>query len=904
LIGTTVSHYKITAKLGAGGMGEVFRAEDTQLGRDVALKLLPPSFASDPERLARFEREARVLASLSHPSIAGIHGLEQSDGHRFLVMELAAGETLAARLQRGGLEPQEAARLALRIAEALEAAHEKGVVHRDLKPANVMVDGDGRVKVLDFGLAKALNTHPLSGPQDAEASHSPTLAMTQAGVLLGTAGYMSPEQARGKPVDRRADIWAFGCVLYEMLAGRRAFDGETVTDVLGAIVHKEPDLGQLPASVPPSLRTLLQQCLHKDASRRLQSIGDARIALQEFLEHPSAAAAKPMGAAARASWLAWTVAVAAGLLGLAVGARLLGPKPFAEPVRRFEIHLTEDQLFSRLGSGLVTSPDGRAIAYTTGLEGQQQALVVRSLDRFQETVLVKGEGEAGPYHAFFSPDGQWLGFVTRKELKKIPVAGGSPITLATLDRSRGTAWGPDGTIVFTPNPNAGLVRIPATGGDTKPLTTLDTAKGEKSHRWPQWLPGGRSVLFTSQAGDISSFDGGTIEVVRVDTGERKVVHKGGYYARYIATGHLLFVNKGALFAIPFDLGKLEVTGAQMPVLEGLETNAGEGSAQYAVSDTGLLTYLDNNSEVKPFTVVAVDRQGGSRPLWRTPGIYGTPRFAPDGRRMAVSLLRDENWDVWVYDIERDVATRVTFGEGYDADPVWSPDGQWIAYEGEVNGKDGILKKRADGTGEPEVVVVPGKLTYPAPDSWSPDARSLVVQAVGAKGGQDIWLVDVDGKSEPLPLIQSPYNEAGVQFSRDGRFLAYESNETGRPEVFVSSLPMGQGKWQISDGGGSQPRWSRDGRELFYRTADGLMSVQLAIDGGGLHPGKPVSLFKGVYLGGLRGLLLPGYNFPDYDVAPSGQSFAMFEGRGEKRQASRAKVVIGWFQELERLTKGH
>jgi len=905
LIGTTVSHYRVTAQLGKGGMGEVFRAEDTKLGRDVALKVLPASFASDPERLARFEREARVLASLSHPSIAGIHGLEEVEGQRFLVMELAAGETLAARLARGPLGFEEGTRIALRIAEALEAAHEKGVVHRDLKPGNVMVDGEGHVKVLDFGLAKALGTHPLSGPESLEASHSPTLAMTQAGVLLGTAGYMSPEQARGKPVDRRADIWAFGCVLYEMLAGRRAFDGETVTDVLGAIVHKEPELARLPANTPPPLRTLLQQCLQKDASRRLQSIGDARVALQEWLEHPTAAPAATAAAGARGRrWLPWAAALGAALLGFAAGAALRGRGEAPEPVRRFEISVTEDTVYSRLGSGLVASPDGRAIAYTTGQEGSPQGLAVRLLDRLQETVLSSGEGPAGPYHPFFSPDSAWIGFVTRSDLKKISVTGGAPITIASVDRSRGAAWGPDGTIVFAPSVFSGLMRVPSTGGKVETLTTLDKAKDERTHRWPQWLPGGRHVLFSTLAGDSSTFDVGTIEVVRVDTGERKVVHRGGYYARYVPTGHLLFVHRGTLFALPFDLGRMEATGAQMPVLEGLEANPSEGSAQFGVSDNGLLVYLDDVVDVAPFTIVSVDRSGRSQPLWREPGIYGTPRLSPDGRRLAVSLQRDENWDIWVYDLDREVATRVTFGERYDADPIWPPDGRWIAYESELDGKDGISKKRADGTGEAEVLLAPGKLTFPAPHSWSPDGTRIAIQSAGEGGRSDLLILPADGKGEPEVFLKTTYQESGAAFSPDGRFIAYESDETGRLEVFVASYPAGGGKWQISAGGGAQPVWSGDGRELFFRTADGVMSVRTAAEGRGFRASRPEPLFKGAFLGGLRGILLPGFNFPDYDVAADGRRFVMFEGsESGRKNVTRAKVVLGWFQELERLTRG-
>jgi serine/threonine-protein kinase len=560
-------------------------------------------------------------------------------------------------------------------------------------------------------------------------------------------------------------------------------------------------------------------------------------------------------------------------------------------------------MYSRLGSGLIASPDGRAIAYTTGQEGEPQSLVVRPLDRLQETVLAKGEGVVGPYHPFFSPDNAWLGFVTRTDLKKISVTGGAPITIASVDRSRGASWGPDGTIVFAPSVFSGLMRVPSTGGAVEPVTTLDKAKDERTHRWPQWLPDGRHVLFSGLSGDSSSFDVGVIEAVNVATGARKVVHRGGYYARYVPTGHLLFVHRGTLFALPFDLGRLEATGAQMPVLEGLEANPNEGSAQFGVSDSGLLVYLDDVVEVAPFTVVSVDRSGRSQPLLREPGIYGTPRLSPDGRRLAVCLQRDENWDVWVYDIGREVATRVTFGEQYDADPVWSPDGAWIAYEGEVNGKDGIFKKRADGTGEAIALVAPGKLTFPAPQSFSPDGKQLLLQSAGESGRTDLYVVPADGQGEPAAFLKTSYSESSAHFSPDGRFVAYESDETGKLEVFVTTFPAGGGKWQISAGGGAQPIWSRDRRELFFRTAEGVMSVRIDASGGGFRASRPEQLFKGAFLGGLRGILLPGFNFPDYDAAADGKRFVMFEGGQSRRPTTRAKVVLGWFQELERLTGG-
>jgi serine/threonine-protein kinase len=907
MIGKSYSQYKVTSKLGEGGMGEVWRAEDTKLGREVALKVLPEAFAQDPDRLARFEREARVLASLSHPNIAGIHGLEEVEGKRFLVMELVEGQTLAELIQQGPMPLNEAVGIAKDIAEAVEAAHEKGVVHRDLKPANVNITPDGKVKVLDFGLAKALAPDPISGESPAQdLSMSPTLtqAMTGLGVLLGTAGYMSPEQARGKPVDRRADIWAFGCILYEMLSGQRLFTGETATDVIGAVVHKDPDLGELSSTVPARIRRLLERCLQKDATRRLQSIGEARITLQEWLEHPEAETVTAGEKTGRPPWLL-AAGVAGGLaVGTLLGASFLGGDETPELLRRFEINVSEQGLFSRLGSGIVVSPDGSKIAYTTGSEGQIQSLVLRPLDRFQETVLASGEGSSGPYHPFFSPNGDWVGYVTPGELKKISASGGAPITLAEVERSRGASWGPDGTIVYARSVFTGLSLISAAGGDPRSLTELDEEAGEQSHRWPQWLPGGKAVLFSSLAeGGQFVFEDGAIEVVVVETGERKVLHRGGYYPRYVPTGHILYVHEGTIFALPFDVERLAVTGSQIPVLEGLETNAGQGSAQYAVSDTGLLVYLEGANELEPFPIVWADREGHAETLWAEPGIYGTPRLSPGGERLAVSVLRGANWDVWVYDLDRDVATRITFGEAYDADPVWSPDGRWIAYEGEVDGVDGIFRKRTDGTGDAEVLLEPGEYTFPAPHSWSPDGRHIAIQTSGDGGQTDILILTLDGEGrtgEPEAFAATPFAEHGPSFSPDGRWLAYVSTETGRAEVFVASFPPGGGKWQVSDGGGAQPLWSGDGRELFFRTDEGIMSVRVSTEGESFLATRPEVVFEGNFLGGIRGVLLPGFNFPDYEVAANGDRFVMFQGTTEGALATEAKVVLGWFEELQRL----
>ncbi len=905
MIGKTISNYKVTSELGKGGMGEVWRAQDTKLGRDVALKVLPDSFAQDPDRLERFEREARVLASLSHPHIAGIHGLEDVDGKRFLVMEVAEGEDLSERIARGPVPVADAARIGAQIAEALEVAHEKGIIHRDLKPANVKVTEDGNVKVLDFGLAKAMGIHPLSGSSGEDWTQSPTLAPggTQAGMLLGTAGYMSPEQARGKPVDRRADIWAFGCVLFEMLGGRKAFDGETVTDVLGAIVHKEPETDKLPADVPRRIRDLIERCLQKDQSRRLQSIGDARIALQEWLENPEAEAVETATATAATGWrqwLPWAVAAVGTLAGLAIGALLLGPGSEPEPVRRFRFDLPEQTLFTDVGASVVLSPDGSRVAYATGTAAGTGELFVRPLDRYEGVSLDAGPSGSAPYHPFFSPDGEWIGYVTRNELKKVSVTGGAPITLAPITRSRGASWGSDGTIVFAAEAQSGLSRIPAAGGEVTALTTLDEASGEVSHRWPQWLPGGKAVLFTSARGENPGFEM-AIEAVSVETGERTVVHRGGHYGRYVPTGHVVFVQDATLFALPFNPASLEVQGSQMPVLEGIEAQPGEAGAQFDVSDSGILAYVPGSASLQSFPITWVDRSGRSETLWDEAGIYGSPHLSPDGKSLALSVLRDDNWDVWIYDLQRGVATRLTFGEGYDADPVWSPDGEWIAFSSDREGAPTVFRKRTDGSGEAERLLDPGVVPFASPLTWSPDGKVLIIHTLGQDTGDDLYFLEIGVADKVEPFRTTPFSDTNPMFSPDGRWIAYVSSETGRPEIYVGSYPPGRGKWQISDSIGDQPRWSRSGSELFYRTDDGIMAVKVNGSGDGFRADTARLLFSGPFLGGIGGVNVPGLTFPDYDVSADGSRFVMFTGGENEIGFSTVNVITGWFSELQRLT---
>ena len=905
MIGDTLAHYRVTGKLGAGGMGEVFRATDSKLNRDVALKLLPESLSSEPDRMARFHREAQLLASLSHPNIAGVYGLEQSGGRTALVMELVEGDDLSTMLTRGPLSLDESLRIAQQVAEALEAAHDKGIVHRDLKPGNIKITPDGQVKVLDFGLAKAVEAQGAFSSLDAAGSETLS-AMTRAGIVMGTVAYMSPEQASGTPVDKRSDVWAFGVVLFEMLSGRRLFDGETTSHTMADVLRADIDWTKLPAATPAPIRRLLERCLERDRKRRLQAVGEARIIIEDYRASSSqsfnravAAAAtvpSPAAAAPRAV-LPWAVAAVATLcLAAVLGWMFLRRAAPQDTIAlRADMRLSDTPLTTDLGSGLELSPDASRIIYVAGTTEIQQ-LYVRELNQLDATKLVDATSNAtSPYHPFFSPDGQWVGYVTSSEMRKVPVSGGTPLTLCKLARSRGASWGSDGMIVFAPNPASGLFRVPASGGEPQPLTTLDKSKRESTHRWPQVLPDAKAVIFTSHTQAAGDFDNATIEVVTLATGQRKTVLRGGSYARYVPSGHLVYVSKSTVFAVPFDLAKLEVSGSPAPVVQNVFWNPTEGAAQMSFSSTGMLTYLRGGPEVAKYNIVWVDRKGGTSKLLDEPGAYANPRLSPDGKRLALTVLKDSNFDIWVYDLARGVPTRLTFDDASDTEQIWSPDGKYLAFSSGRSKVDNVYRKRADGSGEEERLSTDEDPHWA--NSWAPDGQSLTVSLLKGNGNFDILQLSLASKTF-TPLLATPFREADPTISPDGRWMAYSSNESGRGEIYVRPYPSGAGRWQISDNGGAYPRWSRNGKELFYRVDGGLMSASIEAAGDSIQTGKPLRLFSGPFRGGIGGISISGNTFSDYDVSSDGQKFVMFPSTEiESTNRGVITVVTRWFDDL-------
>ena len=887
--GTTLSHYKVLEKIGQGGMGEVYRAEDTNLEREVAIKVLPEQFTSDPQRLARFEREAKLLAQLNHPNIAAIYGFEKAEGVHFLALELVPGETAQERVAKGPLPVEEALEVCRQIAEGVEAAHEKGVIHRDLKPANVKVTPEGKVKILDFGLAKAFEAEtPVT-----DISQSPTLTekMTRAGVILGTAAYMSPEQAKGEAVDKRADIFAFGCVLYELLTGKRTFGGKTITETLGAIIHKEPEWKALPASTPWRIQELLRRCLTKDVSDRLDGIGNVRTEIKLALKEPTSASPGGAGSSVQpALWkraIPWSITVMVVLIaGIAIWSLT---RPVLRPLTEFVITPPPTVGLANLpGNELAISPDGRRIVY---LGGTRQ-LYVRFLDKLKATPIAGTEGVDRNF--FFSPDGQSLVFGAGGKLKKVSLLAGAPITLCDAPFAEGGSWGPGDTIVFAadfsgsggvgPPSGTGLHRVSANGGRPESLAIPDPDRGEEEYQHPQILPGGKAVLFDIFRGSIEDYQ---TAVLSLETGEQKILVEGGRNPRYAPTGHLVYelAETGTLMAVLFDLDSLEVTGGAVPILEGVRHARGQGDVDYSFSANGSLVYVVGGGMES--TVVWVDREGSSEPLLDTPGAYWVPRLSPDDQRLAVADV-DEGQDVWIYDLKRGVLSRLTFDPGEDLDPLWTPDGQRIVFRSNRSGAYNLYWKPADGSGETEQLTSSEHSQIPY--SWTPDGKVLAFwETTPPQTNSDIWVLRLDGDRTPELFLRTPFREAEPSFSPDGRWIAYTSDESGRPEIYVRPFPASGGKWQISTGGGIAPQWAANGRELFYLNGD-QMTVAPVTTGDSFQAGTPRSLFTHVR---------PGRVPQTYAVAHDAQRFVMLQPT-EPEVEPQISVVLNWFEELKRL----
>ena len=844
--GDKLGPYEILGLIGAGGMGEVYRARDTKLKRDVALKVLPEAFASDPNRMMRFQREAEVLASLNHPNIAHIYGLED----RALVMELVEGES-----PKGPLPFESAWKVALQIADALEYAHEKGVIHRDLKPANVKVTPDGVVKLLDFGLAKAFSGTPEAAGSDPSKSPTITLGATVAGTILGTAAYMSPEQARGKNVDKRADIWSWGIVLYELLTGDQLFQGEDAAETLAAVIHKQPDLER----VPPQVKKLLRRCLEKDPKKRLRDIGDVRDLLAEEPAPPVAAPFR----ARKAPWLWPAVAALFVVASAALGwIAWSATRPVEHPLVRLNVDLGPSISLptpndnSNPTSAVILSPDGTRLAYVAAASGGATRLFTRRLDQPDATEL---PGTDGAFSPFFSPDGQWIGFVTSGKVNKISVEGGAVVPLASIGLFGGASWGEDGGIIASEPIGRGLLRIPSGGGDATVVTPQ--GNGEFALVHPQVLPGAKAILFSAYR--TPNPDQTTIVVYTFADHRRKVVARGGVSADYLPTsahiGHLVYTNKSTLFAVPFDLDRLETRGTAVPVLDDVAYAAAtSGGAQFAFSPSGALLYRKGGVAGSGTTTLEwVDGAGKREPLRAKPGSYAGPRVSPhDGKRVAMQVTEGSNSDIQVYEPQRDAVTRVTFGGATYRNSAWSPDGQFVVFYSVGNG---IFWARSDGAGQPQPLLAGQEPMIP----WSFTGDGKRVAYFQIAGLPQIWTVPVEedgGKlkaGKPEQFLKSQFADTQPALSPDDHWLAYESNSSGNNEVYVRAFPDNGGQWRISNSGGTSPVWSRASHELLYQSGDQIMAATYTVKGDTFIPDPPH-----VWLAKLGGT--------DWDLAPDGK----------------------------------
>ncbi|HEX6323932.1 MAG TPA: protein kinase [Vicinamibacterales bacterium] len=893
--GTRIGPYEILAPIGAGGMGEVYRARDNRLDRDVAIKILPPAFAADAERLARFEREAKTLAALNHTNIAQIYGLEATNGATALVMELVEGEDLSARIARGAVPLAEALEIARQIAVALEAAHERGIIHRDLKPANIKVRADGTVKVLDFGLAKALDASAGSNPDimNSPTITSPATPGTMMGMIIGTAAYMAPEQAKGRAIDRRADVWAFGVVLFEMLTGQRVFEGGDITEVLASVIKDTPSHDALPAETPPAIRRLLRRCLEKNPAKRLDSMGAARLEIEEAIAGDHQTHAAPGPPLSRARRLApWAVAAAAVIIAATAGIATWTKAPEDVPVTRVKFDPgVSVRLYTLFGSAIALSPDGRMMVFAGEAEGSTPArLYLRHFDRLDAMPLPGTEDGVDP---FFSPDGQWIGFFAGGKLRKIAVSGGAAVDIADTRIPRGGAWAGDGTIYFTPTAMAGtaLMRVPDAGGAPQPVGPM--IDGHVTQRWPQLLPGEQALIYTGHT-TVDTFEDASLVVQKLDGSAPRVLMTGGYHWRYLPSGHVVYVHAGTLFAVPFDAGRLEITGTAVPVVEKLLSSPVSGGAQFAFSSAGTVAYMIGESQLLGSTLSWIDLTGRKTPVREMKEAWTSLALSPDGTRLAIDRLSGSGQqpELWVLDLARGNETRLTVNQVAEMSPVWTPDGTRVVYGAASGGPPNLFWQPVDGSAPAERLATGAGVQIPW--SWHPDGKRLVFSEGGSKF--DLFVMTFPEKTI-TPFVQSTASEAHAAISPDGKWIAYASDESNQVEIYVRPFPTGTGRWMVSNETGLWPIWSRTGNVLYYATMGSrLMAVKYQARGSVFEAGRPEAV-PGVQMVS-RGALY------SWALHPDGRRFlgTVPDAAGDKPVQQEVVLITGFTSDLRTRVK--
>jgi len=887
MIGETLDHYQILHEIGAGGMGVVYRAHDSQLNRDVAVKVLPAELLGVSDDIARFHREARTLAALNHPNIASIYGFEEFQSSGALVMELVDGPTLAERMSQDPLSIKEALSIARQIAEALECAHNHGIIHRDLKPGNIKLREDGTVKVLDFGLARFLA--PETPAAQNEQSSTASDVISRSGTIVGTLAYMSPEQARGSKVDHRTDIWAFGVVLYEMLAGRRAFSGPSSSDVMAAVLKEDPNWNALPQDTPPSISRLLRRCLAKDPRERLHAIADARLEIDEVVASASAAQPHPrrsQSANRFRSLLPWAL-LAVVIAVIAVVRWLpMQSRRQSQPHLRFSINLPAEAPLAppsamplAVGrSSLALSPDGRNLVYVAFVN-KETKLYLRDMERGEFHPLPGTEGAHSP---FFSPEGDWVGFFAHDKLKKVALNGDQPVILCDATLGFGGSWAPNGSIYFSTDYASGLFKVAASGGLVE--TILPPRSGGFADLFPNVLPDNRGVLFSTQAGDLYVYDSQTRK-------DARLLH-GGTFPEFVPTGHVVFSRRGTLRAVPFRLDRLEVIGPPVPLFDGVRCER-DGAGQFTLSADGTLIYAPGTDGAVG-TLVWLDQAGKQHPLRAPAGDYSAFHVSPDGTRVAIPINNETGTEIWLYDVKSETTTRITSGN-QSSMPIWSPDGSAIYYGNWRSGTMNIYRKSVDGSDQ-TAQLTQWKRSGGAPLAISPDGKSLLVSQSSPETKEDLWILRLTSDrgpdvhvAEETPYLATGYSEVLASISRDGRWVAFTSDQSGGWEIYVTSFPHPGEKIRISTSGGEEPVWSPNGRELYYRFGTKWFVVDITT-GDRFSAGRPRQLFEGPFAN------IPGYS---YDISPDGNRFLLVEGADQTKAQIELKVVTNLFDEIRR-----